>query len=100
GGGGGEVGGGGGGARVGETDKGGSELFDRDVAVGVDADVGGDVHRLAHDRLGVERPVDHRARGGERVIAAGADAHHAGLGLEHVAGAGEHPRHLPVGDDQ
>jgi len=29
--------------------------------------------------------------GGQRVVAAGADARHAGLGLEHVAGAGEHP---------
>ena len=52
----------------------GLQAFDRHVAVGVDADVGGDVERLAHDRLGVERAVDERARGGERVVAAGADA--------------------------
>ena len=53
----------------------------------------------AHDRLGVERAVEQRAGGGERVVAAGADAHDAGLGLEHVAGAGEHQRDLRVGDD-
>src|SRR3979490_195106 len=46
----------------------------RDVAVGVDADVGGDVHRLAYDRLGIERSVDQCARGGQGIIAAGADA--------------------------
>src|SRR5215467_8659368 len=39
------------------------QLFDRDVAVGVDADVGRDIHRLAHDRLGVEVAVDERTRG-------------------------------------
>ena len=33
-----------------------------DVAVGVNADVGGDVERAAHDRLGVERPVGMSAR--------------------------------------
>src|SRR5262249_46087471 len=31
-----------------------SQLFHRDVAVGVDADVGRDIHRLAYDRLGIE----------------------------------------------
>ena len=35
--------------------SGGLQRLDRDVAVGVDADVGRDVERLAHDRLGVER---------------------------------------------
>src|SRR6266700_2746754 len=60
------------------------QRLDGDVAVGVDADVGRDVERAAHDRLGVERPVDQRAGGGERVVAAGANAHGAGLGLEHV----------------
>ena len=49
--------------------------------------------------LGVERAVHQRAGGGERVVAAGADAHDAGFGFEHVAGAGEHQRHLRVGDD-
>ena len=77
----------------------GCQLLDGDVAVGVDANVGGDVHGLAHDRLGIERPVEQRARGGERIIAARADAHDAGLRLEHVAGAGQHQRHLRIGDD-
>src|SRR5262249_13476857 len=77
----------------------GLQGFDRDVAVGGDADVGGDVERAAHDGLGVERSVDQRAGGRERVVAAGADAADAGLGFEHVAGAGEHQRYLLVGDD-
>ena len=54
---------------------------------------------LLHDRLGVERPVEQRTRGGERVVAAGADAGDAGFRLQHVAGAGQHQRHLLVGDD-
>ena len=43
--------------------------------------------------------VEQRARRGERVVAAGADAGDARLRLEHVAGAGQHQRHLGVGDD-
>src|SRR5690348_11661031 len=70
------------------------QTLDRDVAIGVDADVGGDVERAAHDLLGVERLVEQRARGGERVVAAGADAHDVVLRLEYVAGAGEHERDL------
>src|SRR5262244_2720354 len=38
-----------------------SQLLDGDVSVGVDADVGRDIHRLAHDRLSVEVRVDERA---------------------------------------
>ena len=70
-----------------------------DIAVGVDADVGGDVERAAHDRLGIERPIGQRPRGGQRIVAAGADADDAGFRLQHVAGAGEHQRHVLVGDD-
>src|SRR4051812_15225839 len=44
------------------------QRFDRDIAVGVNANVGGDIERLAHDRLGVERPVDQGARRGQRII--------------------------------
>ena len=32
------------------------ELLDRDFAVGVSADIGGDAHGFAHNRLGIERP--------------------------------------------
>src|SRR5450755_1170744 len=48
--------------------------FDRDITVGVDADVCGDIERLAHDLFGVERAIEQRAGGGQCVIAAGADA--------------------------
>ncbi len=43
--------------------------------------------------------IDQRAGGGQRVIAAGADRHHAGFRFQHVAGAGQDQRHLLVGDD-
>ena len=45
------------------------------------------------------RRVDQRPRGGERVVAARADAHQAALGLQHVAGAGENQGGLAIGDD-
>src|ERR1700724_2811452 len=60
-----------------------SELLHGDVAIGVDANVRGDLHGRAPDRLGIERPIDQRTGGGERIIAARADPHEAGFGLEH-----------------
>src|SRR4029077_2409572 len=51
-----------------------SELLDDEIVVGVDADVGGDVHPLARDPPGTgPLDVDQRARRGQRVFAAGAD---------------------------
>ena len=73
-----------------------------DVVIGVDANVGGYVHRAAGDRLGVARTVEHRPSGGERVIAAGTDrgdgAGLIGLRLQHVAGARQHQADILVGD--
>src|SRR4029077_14579783 len=47
-----------------------SELLDNEIVVGVDADVGGDVHRVARDRFGIEAlDVDQRSRRSQRVIA-------------------------------
>src|SRR5258708_6309378 len=40
------------------------QRLDGDAAVGVDANVSGDVERLAHNRLGVERAVGERTGGG------------------------------------
>src|SRR6185437_7260699 len=77
----------------------GLQGFDGDIAVGVDADVGGNVERLLDDLLGAQRPVEQCARGGERVVAAGADAGDARFRLQHVAGAGQDQRYLLVGDD-
>src|SRR4051812_13573795 len=42
--------------------------LDRHVAVGVDADIGRDRHRLLDDRLGVHVGLDQRAGGRERVV--------------------------------
>src|SRR3979411_2323893 len=63
-----------------------SELRDDEFVVGEDADVGGDVHRLARDRLGVEAlDVDQGARRSQRIVAARADGDDAAFGLEPVA---------------
>ena len=75
------------------------KLLHRHVAVGVDANVGGDIERLAHDRFGIKRPVEQGACGGERVTAARADAGDAGFRLQYVAIAGENQRSFLVGDD-
>ena len=69
------------------------------MVVGVDADRGGDGHGLAGDRLGVEVGSSKRAGGGEREIAARADAHDIVVGLEHVAVAGQDQALVGVGDD-
>src|SRR5215471_6971176 len=78
-----------------------SELFDRDLAIRVDADVGRDSKRLLDDRARVElRLFEQRARGGLRVRAAGADREQLVLGLDHVAGSGDQERLRLVRDDQ
>src|SRR5262249_50086433 len=60
----------------------GSEFLDDEIVVGVDADVGGDVHRLARDRLGIESlDVDQRPRRSQRIVAPRADGDDAALGL-------------------
>src|SRR5262245_52485898 len=66
------------------------QLFDDEVAVGIDADVGGDVQRtfddLARAEFGV---VGERARRRLRERAAGADGDEVVLGLDDVAIAGD-----------
>src|SRR6185312_13593139 len=66
-----------------------SQLFDRDVVVGVDADVAGDPERLLDDlaclQVGV---VQQRLGRGLRVRTARADRDQAVLGFQHVAVAG------------
>src|ERR1700738_876192 len=70
------------------------QRLDGHIAIGVDADVGGDIERAADDGLGILVGVDQRARGRQRVIAAGPDRHHAGFRLENVAGGGGGPREM------
>src|SRR3954462_7615586 len=78
-----------------------SELFDRNLTVGVDADVGRDRERLRDDRTRVEfRLLEQRARRGLRVCAAGTDREQLVLGLDHVTGAGNQERLRLVRDDQ
>jgi len=61
-----------------------------DIAVGIDADVGGNIERTAHDGLSVERPICECAGGGKRIIAARTNADNAGFGLEHITSSGQH----------
>ena len=69
------------------------------MRVGVDADLRRHRHRLAGDRFGVHAvDVDQRARRGQRVLPARANADQAVIRLEHVAIAGQQQRHLGVGD--
>src|ERR1043165_8090781 len=50
------------------------QLFQEDIVVGVEADVGGDLHRLARERLGIEIvSIDQRAGRGQGVRPTGAD---------------------------
>src|SRR5258708_37543481 len=66
----------------------GGKAFEGDMFIGVHTDVGGDGHGLLGDGLGVHVGFEEGAGGGQRIVAAGADAHAAVLGLEHVAGPG------------
>src|SRR3984893_4026863 len=76
-----------------------SKLLQGDVAIGVDANIGGNVHGFAHDRLCVERPIEQSPRRRQGVIAARPYSHDAALRLEDVARAGENKRHLGIRHD-
>src|SRR5512134_2120599 len=70
-----------------------------DIAVRVDADVGGDRERaLDHFARGKAGVGDERTRSGERERAAGADRHDGFLRLDHVAVAGDDEGRLRVRD--
>src|ERR1043165_5156164 len=65
-----------------------SELFNDDVRVGVDADFGGDGHRLQHDVAGAERAVaDEGAGCGQGIGPARSDADDTVIRFDQVAGA-------------
>src|SRR5512139_3818961 len=71
----------------------GVQALEDEVAVRVDADVGGDLHRPAADLLRVDA-IDRqqRARGRQRVVAARTDADDAILRIQDVALAGDEQR--------
>ena len=71
-----------------------SELLERELRVGVDADVAGDRQRALGDlaRRRASVALEQRARRGQRVGAARADRRRVVVGLDHVAGAGEQQR--------
>src|SRR5262245_14750668 len=78
----------------------GIELLHGQVAIGIDADFGGDGHGLESDRLGVVDIIIERTRRGEREIAAGTYGDNRIFWIEHVARARDEKRFLRVGDDE
>src|SRR5579862_5805713 len=69
----------------------GVQLLDHHVAVGVDADVGGDVERALDDGARIERGALHQgARRGECELSARADGGDVVVGLDDIAVAGNH----------
>jgi hypothetical protein len=67
-----------------------TQLFNRELVVGIDADLSGDLQAFLGDLAGVEFGVlDQGAGGGEGVAAAGADGDDALVGLDDVAVAAE-----------
>src|SRR5215469_10071422 len=66
-----------------------AQLLDDDVAIGVDADVGGNVECTLDDVARTElRALEERPRGGECVLSAGADGRDVMVRFDHVAVAG------------
>src|SRR5688500_13993745 len=65
------------------------EHFNRQLRVGVDANLSRDRHGLAGHGLGLKVGVHQRPRGGEREVAARADGGDAALRLQDVADAGD-----------
>src|ERR1700722_1396290 len=65
-----------------------SELLDGEIAIGVDADVRGDIERTLHDFSRRELGCIYQGLGGRlRVAAARADGDEVMLGLDHIARA-------------
>src|SRR6185312_6096453 len=79
----------------------GGQFLDGEIAVGVDADVGGDVERALRDGARVElRGLQHRPRGGERELPAGADGGRIDIRLDDIAVAGDDEELARVADQQ
>src|SRR5580700_5665753 len=80
---------------------GGVQLLDHHVAVGVNADVGGDVERALDDRARIEGGALHQGtRRGERELSARADGGDVVVGLDHIAVTGNHEQLLRIPDQQ
>ena len=77
------------------------QFFDRQIGIRINADVGGDRHRLDGDLPRVELAVTReRPRRRHRERPPRSDRHDPVVGLDQIAGAGEQKRRLLVGDDE
>src|SRR6185312_1178749 len=77
------------------------ELLDGEIPAGVDTDVGGDVESALRDAARIELGrLEHRARGGERELPAGADGSGVDIRLDDIAVAGDHEELARVADEQ
>src|SRR5207237_3887537 len=78
-----------------------SDFFDREIRVRINADVGGDGHRLGGNLLRVELTVPRQRSGrGKRKRPARSDRHDAIVGLDEIARPGQDERRALVGDDE
>src|SRR5215470_14069685 len=78
-----------------------AQFLDDDVAVGVDADIGGNVERVLDDAARVELGrLEQRTRRGERVLSTGADRGDIVVGLDDIAVAGDHEQLVRIADQQ
>lgn len=69
------------------------------MIVGVDADVGGDLHSLPGDFFGAQLlSADQRAGRGQRVIPSGSDTDEPVVRLQNITGPAQNQRDLAVGD--
>mmetsp|Transcript_18531 Transcript_18531/g.30380 ORF Transcript_18531/g.30380 Transcript_18531/m.30380 type:complete len:202 (+) Transcript_18531:1007-1612(+) len=76
------------------------ERFDRQVAIGVDANIGGNCHGLASNGFGILIAIHHAAGRGEGIVAARPDGRHIMLWLQNVACTCDHQKRIAIGDDQ
>src|SRR5689334_25269868 len=78
-----------------------SGFENRDVRVGIHANVAGDLKALLDDVLRLEGGVDEEgARRGESIGTAGADRENSVVGFDELAGARDQESVLPIGDDE
>src|SRR4051812_3081601 len=74
------------------------QLFDGEIRVGINADVGRDLHRLSGNLPGIEWTVpDQCARRCHGVGAARPHRHNSIVGFDQIAGAGEQKGRLAIG---
>ncbi len=76
------------------------QSFDCETRIGIDADIGGDLHRLEGQRFRILLVAVQRTRRRQGIIAPRPDRHDMMFRFKHVAGSGQDQRHFTVRHDQ